>query len=283
MEACMGPMGAAFLHWFAPIIASFFPWPALIALVLLLTPFRNSLSSFAAGFAELPRAVTAIQLSGMRINLDPTKAKELLSISSEVVFSEFDRMIDREVEKLKVWIKFEAVIEKALKPLLDSALLKADDPYLFRVTLHMPDTLQPEALYQLIDYYPQGPFAKTRGRRLSIRFGAIGKAWRQQRSEYSAIVSTDREILIRDWGMTASEAEKAGRDRQTFLAVIIVDASKIPLAIFYMDAKPAHLLGAKDSGEISEKILAACTSAKLTDALVSVRTKMEEAARPKAS
>jgi hypothetical protein len=35
MEACMGPMGAAFLHWLAPIVASFFPWPALIALVLL--------------------------------------------------------------------------------------------------------------------------------------------------------------------------------------------------------------------------------------------------------
>jgi hypothetical protein len=283
MEACVGPTSAAFLKWLAPIIASFFPWPALIALLLLLGPFRRSLSSFVSGFAELPRAVTAIQLAGMKINLDPSKAKELLSISSEVVFSDFDRMVDREVEKLKVWSKFESVIEKALKPLLDTTLLNADDPYLFRATLHIADTLQPESLYQLIEYYPQGPFAKARGRRLSIRFGAIGKAWRQQRSEYSPVVSTDREVLIRDWGMTASEAEKAGRDRQTFLAVIIVDASKIPLAIFYMDAKPARLLGSKDSNEISDKILAACASSKLTDALVSLRTKMEEAARPRAS
>lgn len=102
MEACLGPIGAGFLHWLAPIIASFFPWPALIALILLLTPFRSSLSSFAAGFAELPRAVTAIKLAGMKINLDPSKAKELLSISSEVVFSDFERVVDREVEKLKV-------------------------------------------------------------------------------------------------------------------------------------------------------------------------------------
>lgn len=283
MAACVGPTGAAFLHWLAPIIASFFPWPALIAIVLLLPPFRNSLGSFAAGFATLPRAVTAINLAGMKINLDPNKAKELLSISSEVVFSDFDRVVDREVEKLKVWDKFKVVIEKALKPLIDNSLIEDGDPYLFRVTLHMQDTLQSESLYQLIDYYPQGPFAKTRGRRLSIRFGAIGKAWRQQRSEYSPIVSTDREVLIRDWGMTASEAEKAGRDRQTFLAVIIVDASKIPLAIFYMDAKLASLLGGNDSSKISDKILLACASSKLTDALVSVRTKMEEAARPKAN
>lgn len=283
MEACLGPIGAGFLHWLAPIIASFFPWPALIALILLLTPFRSSLSSFAAGFAELPRAVTAIKLAGMKINLDPSKAKELLSISSEVVFSDFERVVDREVEKLKVWGKFEAVIEKALKPMLDESLLKADDPYLFRVTLHMPDTLQPEALYQLVDYYPQGPFAKTRGRRLSIRFGAIGKAWRLQRSVYSPTVPTDQEGLIKDWGMTANEAEKAGRDRQTFLAVIITDASKVPLGIFYMDAKPAHLIGKKETTEISEKILAACASLKLTEALVHVRTKMEDAARPKAS
>src|SRR5271169_4921952 len=92
MEACVGPTSAAFLKWLAPIIASFFPWPALIALLLLLSPFRRSLSSFVSGFAELPRAVTAIQLAGMKINLDPSKAKELLSISSEVVFSDFDRM-----------------------------------------------------------------------------------------------------------------------------------------------------------------------------------------------
>jgi hypothetical protein len=232
MEACVGPTGAAFLHWLAPIIASFFPWPALIAMVLLLTPFRSSLSSFAAGFADLPRAVTAIKMAGMKINLDPTKAKELLSFSTEVVYSDFDRMVDREVEKLKVWSKFEAVIEKALKPMLDTPLLKADDPNLFRATLHVKDTLEPDRLYQLIEYFPLSPFAKARGRRLSIRFGAVGKAWRQQRSEYSPIVSTDREILIRDWGMTASEAEKAGRDRQTFLAVIIVDASKVPWRFF---------------------------------------------------
>jgi hypothetical protein len=118
MEACVGPTGAAFLHWLAPIIASFFPWPALIAMVLLLTPFRSSLSSFAAGFADLPRAVTAIKMAGMKINIDPTKAKELDPVVQPKDW-DFDRMVDR--GKAEGWSKFEAVTRRC-SPMLTRPL-----------------------------------------------------------------------------------------------------------------------------------------------------------------
>jgi hypothetical protein len=282
MEACFGTAGAAFLHWVAPVLASFFPWPILVLIVLFFSPVRSALGSFATSFAELPRAVTAINVAGLKINLDPSKAKELLTISSEVVFANFERVIDREVERLKIWEKFEAVIDKALRPLIDQSRLSTTDPFSYRVTLHMPDTLQPESLYQLIEYFPLGPFPKSRGRRLSIRFGAIGKAWRLQRSEYSPTVSTEREKLIEDWGMTGDEADKAGRGRQTFLAVIIVDNSRVPLGIFYVDATPAKLLGDRKSTEIADVIMKECMSARLTEALVKIRTAMQDqAATPK--
>jgi hypothetical protein len=282
MEACWGPFWVSFFQWLSPVIASLFPWPILVLIVLFLSPVRSALNSFVTGFAALPRAVTAINVAGLKINLDPSKAKELLTISGEVVFANFNRVVDREVERLKIWKMFETVIDQALKPLIDNSLLTQDDPYQYRVTLHMPDTVQNESLYQLIEYYPRGPFPETRGRRKSIRFGAIGKAWRLQRSDYSPTVSTEREKLIADWGMTGSEADQAGRGRQTFLAVIITDSSQKPLAIFYMDATKPALLGNRTSKEISDAILKVCESSKLAENLVKIRSKMEDqAANPK--
>jgi hypothetical protein len=284
MPACNLPSWEAVLHWAAPIVASFFPWPILILIVLFFSPVRTALNSFITGFAALPRAITAINVAGMKINLDPSKAKELLTLSSEVVYADFNRVVDREVERLKIWQMFEKVIDQALKPFIDQGLLTSGDPYQYRVTVHMPDTLQKESLYQLIEYYPSGPFPESRGRRKSIRFGAIGKAWRLQRSEYSPTVPTEREKLIEDWGMTGEEADQAGRGRQTFLAVVMVDNSKNPLGIFYMDATKPRLLGENSSREIAESILKACVSSKLAENLVKIRGKMEDqAASPKLS
>lgn len=286
MAECIGTGWWAFVQWLAPIISSFFPWPAIILLILALAPVRRGLSNFAIAFAELPRAVTAIKMAGLKINLDPGKAKELLSITSEVVYADFERVIDREVEKQKVWPKFEQVIEKGLKPYIDESLVptEADAPSTFRVTLHMPDTLEAETLYQLIDYFPAGPFPNSKGRRKSIRFGAIGKAWRLESSDYSPAVSTQRNDLIKDWGMTGREAEAAGQGRQTFLSVILRDSSHVPLAIFYMDAFPKSFLGQHPVQAIADTIEKASGTAKLTAALVNVRTKMvDQATRPKVS
>ncbi len=281
MTACEWPSLTSFLSWLAPIVSSFFPWPFLILVVLFLSPIRDALNTFVAGFASLPRAVTAINVAGLKLNLDPAKAKEVLSVSSELVNANFDRVVGSEVERLKIWSKFESVVKKALDPIVDQALIAGKDRPQYRVTIHMPDTLQPESLYQLLEYYPLEPLSDTRGRRKSIRFGAIGKAWRLQRSEYSDTVPTKREELIEHWGMTKEEAEQAGRGRQTFLAVIIRDNAQVPLAIFYMDALPPRLLGSRTASEISDAILAECASSKLVENLVKVRAKMEEqVARP---
>jgi len=285
MESCFGVTGSAFVHWLGEIITSFAPWPALILILLAIPSVRAGFGSFVNSLAALPRAVTAINMAGMKINLDPGRAKELLSISSQVVQTDFERVVDAEVRRLSVWDKFESVIHKGLATLIDPALLEADaeqPPY--RVTLHMEDTLEPETLYQLIEYFPSGPFPKSRGRRKSIRFGAIGKAWRLQKSDYSPTVSTQPSELIKDWGMTGEEADAAGRGRKTFLSVIIRDESQIPAGIFYMDAFPPRFLGDRAIQDIESVILNECTSSKLASALVKVRTKMQEqAARPKIS
>jgi hypothetical protein len=145
MEACFGPTGYAFLHWLAGVISSFAPWPALILILLAFPSVRNGIGTFAGSFAELPRTVTAVKMAGMKINLDPNRAKELLSISSEVVLSDFERVIDGELRRLKAWDKFEAVIKNGLMTLIDPALISGNteqSPY--RVTLHMQDSLMSE-------------------------------------------------------------------------------------------------------------------------------------------
>lgn len=277
MDACFGVTGAAFLHWLSGIIAAFVPWPALILILLAFRSVRTGIGNFAGSLGELPRAVTAINMAGLKINLDPTRAKELQAISSEVVLINFERVVDAEVRRGKIWDKFDRVIQKGLVPLIASEPTPSNteqSPY--RVTLHVPDTLEADMLYQLIEYYPLGSFPKSRGRRKSIRFGAIGKAWRLQKSDYSPTASTQPAELIKDWGMTAEEADAAGRGRKTFLSVIIRDESRIPLGIFYMDAFPPHFLGQKRIEEIERNILEECSSSKLTTALVDVRTKMQE-------
>jgi len=94
METCFAPIWFAFAHWLGGIIASFAPWPGLILIVLAFPSVRHGIGTFVGTLAELPRTVTAIKMAGMKINLDPSRAKELLSNSSEVVLRDFERVIE---------------------------------------------------------------------------------------------------------------------------------------------------------------------------------------------
>ena len=49
----------------------------------------------------------------------------------------------------------------------------------YRATVHIPDVLFSDTLYQLLDYWPKG---KGGGRRFSARFGILGLAWRLEES-----------------------------------------------------------------------------------------------------
>lgn len=106
----------------------------------------------------------------------------------------------------------------------------------FRATIHIPDPLFANRLYQLLNYQPKGGGA---GRVFSARSGIIGMAWRNRASDRWYQGLTDEVELRRKWGMTPEEAaERVSADSEKlFLAFPLFDASgAVPIGVFYFDA-----------------------------------------------
>jgi hypothetical protein len=122
-----------------------------------------------------------------------------------------------------------------------------------RCTIYVPDPLFGErVLYQLVDYYPKGG---GRGRRLSWRFGAVGRAWRLETDDVWPGVEQDVDVLVDAWGMSRAEAHTAGAGRTAFGCVLlrrVRDGEDLPtgelLALLYMDSSTPNAFGgdAKD-------------------------------------
>jgi hypothetical protein len=83
----------------------------------------------------------------------------------------------------------------------------------FRCTIHVSDILFADDLYQLLNHYPRSGGSGV-GRRFSVRYGIIGRAWRlnQHQGEGDARAES-KEDLVRYWGMTQEEAEAISRHR----------------------------------------------------------------------
>jgi hypothetical protein len=159
-----------FGFWLGGIVRSLFPWPAIVLFAFLYPPLRNALDRVVVSLADSLRTLRRIKAAGVELTLDPEAAREIRAKSTAVVRGDYERKADSEVRKLHAWDKFTRIIEDTVRPLAQDG---------FRSTIHIEDMLEPESLYQLLDYIyvsePQGP-PKTRGRRNSIRFGIIGRA-----------------------------------------------------------------------------------------------------------
>jgi transcriptional regulator with GAF, ATPase, and Fis domain len=98
------------------------------------------------------------------------------------------------------------------------------------------DALVKNALYQLADYWPAG---KGAGRRFSVRFGILGRAWRLGRSLYEDDVPIDEDKLIEQWGMTRAQARSAASGKRSFVCVMLSHGGQ-NVGVLFMDAMPAN-------------------------------------------
>lgn len=147
----------------------------------------------------------------------------------------------------------------------------------FRATVHVEDALVRNALYQLVDYWPSG---KGAGRRFSVRFGILGRAWRLGYSLYASDVpvSEDRggrqrmkdvdgeKALIEQWGMTRAQARTAATGQRSFVCIVLHDEGQ-RVGILYMDAQPARAF----DGDIDGRCDAAPATRELAGAVGRVR------------
>ena len=234
--------------WLGGIIRSLFPWPAIVLFAFLFPPLRNALDRIAASLADSIRTLRQLKAVGVEFTLDPKAAREISAKSTAVVFGDYERKADQEVARLRVWDKFTRIIEEVVRPLAHGS---------FRSTIHIEDALQQETLYQLVEYkyVPELPGPpKTRGRRNSIRFGIVGRAWRLGRSEYEPNVTTDVTDLVKFWGMTHDEAVRAGRGRRSFAVILLRNASGGYSGLIFIDAQEPGLFGEFPVNDLERKI-----------------------------
>jgi hypothetical protein len=168
-------------------------------------------------------------------------------------------------------------VKRRMADVIEKHLIKSFNNILdvpgIRCTLHVPDVLFADTLYQLVDYYP-GKGGK--GRRKSIRFGIIGKTWRLSESQESGDVSTKKRDLILDWGMTMEEAAAAGQGRPSFVSVLLLDENNTQAGIFFMDSTRPNAFTSPPLLDWDKIINVACETAGLTRALADLNRELRE-------
>jgi len=146
----------------------------------------------------------------------------------------------------------------------------------YRCTIHVPDPLLRDYLYQLLDYVPTGG---GRGRSFSCRTGLIGVVWRSEKNaEWAKAVTND--MLIRYWGMTIEEArESQAKGRRSFICVRMLDPTNQSLVgLLYLDSMDEGTFGQsfRSREALMHVLEERCQKTGLTACLASaVRTMLE--------
>ncbi len=223
-------------------------WPAVVALAALVV-FRTP------GGAQLIRSVFAqiqrVSVAGVEVDLSETAAKQV-NADFQSTFQEYRKQInseyDRQVRIMGIEEKLASAVQKAMKTTYGDDLTKHPPGY--RCTLHVPDALFADHLYQLVEYYPyQGPDIK-RGRTLSKRYGMIGRTWRFKDTEppyqqEGNVFEGQKNVFVDKWAMTPGEAEYAAKQGYTALVSVLLkeEKSNVAVGILYFDSKMANAFG----------------------------------------
>jgi len=235
-----------------------FAWPLMAAAVVLYALGTEQGRLQLSGFIKQFRSV---KLPGLEFVVgDELKqtAEEAFRFHREQIKKQFDIGAQRQGVRETVT----RLLENDIDPFFRAHL---EDVPEYRCTVHVPDLLFADSLYQLIDYVPSG--AGARGRAWSVRYGMMGKQWRLGKSARDEVTS-NVDDLIRDWGMTRSEAQGAGKRSNSLVCVILRSQTGEPVGIFYMDAAKPCAFGPEDQTEnLLAEIENACLKHGLTDAL----------------
>jgi hypothetical protein len=250
-------------------------WPLVGLLGLLFLAFSRQFYRFVARLTHRARRVSVF---GVELELTEEAAAEFREVTQEGL-QDYRRLIktefDREVNSHLLEQRLQNVTETQAVPLI-TEFADGKRPS-FRATVHVPDILFKESLYQLVDYYPRGRGGRS-GRTFSARFGILGKAWRSGESQVEREVTTERQALIRDWGMTVEEATEAGQGRKSFAAILLRDGGGTAIGILYMDAEDGGVFGSEpqDRARFARTVEEACKKAGLTSAVAELVKKLGE-------
>lgn len=261
-------------EWLADFV-KMLVWP-LFAGILLVYLFASKAAP--GRIADLFRPFASIKLFGAEVSLS-AETKHRAEEAFQVYRSKIKSSFDLQVQRYRLADKVRDLVDQTVTPFLTSTLNKDPRNSSVRCTLHVPDLLFADHLYQLLDYYPDYPGAEKHGRVWPIYFGLIGKVWRAGVSEVSGKVPIDPDLLIDEWGMTREQANRAGKGRQSFLGVLLKDPRGNQLGIVYLDAAPEWTFSANDDDtRIYDIVVRACEERGLTESLASMTENLRDQA-----
>ncbi len=249
--------------WVSDLFSFFRSWQFIVLLLLVYLALSRGAPQRTR---ELLRPFRTLKLFGAEVELSEEAAKQVAKNADEAIEAYRKQVkweYDRGIEVHGLAQKLEDVLERYLTPVLGRLGAISG----FRCTIHVPDILFDETLYQLLDYYPVGG---GRGRTWSLRFGIIGRTWRLGDAEIKGDVPTNSRDLILEWGMTRKEAAAAGQGKRSFACVVLRSEEDTNVGIFYMDATGPDAFGATTEAQdrLKMAICRGCKDTGLTNALV---------------
>jgi hypothetical protein len=236
--------------WLRDAVPVVLTWPVIVAgIVLYLGMSRVATARLASIFGRF----SSLKLLGAEVAFSEEGARKLATNADEI-FDEYRRQADLEFQRQAhlhgLRRRLELVFQSSSPDIPNDADIKACTGKLdFRCTVHVPDILFTDTLYQLLDYYPPQPKGGS-GRRFSTRFGIIGRAWRLREHIGEEQAKHSKEDLVREWGMTDEEAEAHSRQRPAYICAVLKDDNGLPLGVLFLDSKASAAFGSKNQAEI---------------------------------
>lgn len=224
-----------FLKWIGAL--SFLTILAAISFVLLMNHPR---------FRRLvARSSGSISAFGVSFNFsDVQSARDSIETRQRALGEDLARAYTRALRDSAVEAKFKRVYDELRDAFRQEGIEL--DRIDHRATLYVPDFLG-EYVVQATRYsgnWRQGNETVV-GRRFSVRYGIIGKAWRLTGPQYYSEVRNENKNLVRNWGFTPAEASPFANSPSvgSLMAFVVKDTGSLPpLAIVYVEAEGANML-----------------------------------------
>ncbi|MAK99367.1 MAG: hypothetical protein CL803_03495 [Citromicrobium sp.] len=240
----------------AKLAEAILSWPVAAVAIIVVVVFN--IRKVAIAFRKFP-IIRKLTIYGVEFHLDEGETRQLKKVTDET----FKRLIsdaDTELRKFARISGLDGAIEAAAQNVLTNRPSsskqfgennKKPD---FRATLHIPDPVFVDQLYQVSEYCRRSRQARfwfsqgSAGRRFSIRYGIIGLAWRSRASQAvdKAFQGEDEEAkedLIRQWSMLPEQAESAAQKPSCLAVALKEPDTNEMLGIFYADAEIPDFFG----------------------------------------
>lgn len=225
-------------------MVSAFAWPGALVLFLsiLLTRIvrHPEVREIFGTFSSVVRKIT---VAGVELEIDSAamqRIREFIGKTVDDLMAKAKLEYDRMAEGFSVDERLSQVIRNALPPILKARQLP--EPKNVRATVHVPDILFKDYLYQLINYYPVTAVGGPAGRRFSQRYGMIGQAWRMERSVGTGRAVTASSQLIEHWGMNPNEANDQTHLRPGVICVILRHEG-VQVGVLFIDSTDENAFG----------------------------------------